>query len=77
MDQLPKTTAGLLKYYAEHSTLGQGFAVDALTQKAVKVLASKDEVRKQLKDSFINPEAWIQAAEDWMNLWNKFSDEAR
>ena len=39
--------------------------ITALDNYTSEVKANKEQVREQLKDSFIHPEAWIDAAESW------------
>ena len=39
--------------------------ITALDDYTSKVKASKEQVREQMKDSIIHPEAWIDAAESW------------
>ena len=56
------------EYMEFGSPLKQGFVIEALTRYAKQVTSNPDAVRKGMKDAFINAEAWIQCAEEWMKI---------
>lgn len=39
-----------------------GFVIDSLVQRAENVINNAEEVRERMKNHFISPEAWIEAA---------------
>ena len=45
--------------------INECLVITAIDRYASKVKASKEQVREQMKDSFIHPEAWSDAAESW------------
>ncbi len=48
------------------SPMNQLFLFDALTKFSKMVVEQKDELRKEMRSGFIDPEAWIQSAEDFL-----------
>ena len=50
--------------YIQHP-INECLVITAIDRYASKVKASKEQVREQMKDSIIHPEAWIDAAENW------------
>jgi hypothetical protein len=47
------------------SPLNQIFVMQAINQFAEKVFQQQDQLREDMKDGFVHPEAWIKCALDW------------
>lgn len=47
------------------SPLRQAFVLEALRRYSQDIQANKERVRVEARESFINPDAWIQCADDW------------
>jgi hypothetical protein len=48
--------------------LANGFIDEALRYYSTEIITKQDEVRKDMKDGFINPEAWIDLAKAWQKI---------
>jgi hypothetical protein len=53
------------------STLNQIFVMDAIGKLVSNILKDKEAVRKSMKNNFVNPDAWIQCAEDWQKQYDE------
>jgi hypothetical protein len=64
-----KTNSEKVTEYLElGSPVRQALMMDAMQKQTQQILDHKDELRQSMRYSFINPDAWIQAAEDWQKL---------
>lgn len=48
------------------SPLNQVFVIDAISKLARIVVDQQDQLRVQMQDGFVEPEAWIKCAKDWI-----------
>jgi hypothetical protein len=50
------------------SPINQMFLFDAMGKLSKSVIKHQDELRVSMKNSFVCPEAWIEAAKEWASL---------
>jgi hypothetical protein len=48
------------------SPMNQLFVFDALTKFSKMVIEQKEDLRKEMQTGFIDPDAWIKSAEDFL-----------
>ena len=58
----------LTDYMSYGSALRQAFVMEAIGRYAEEICKNQNAVREQMKNSFIAPEAWIDCANDWLNV---------
>ena len=56
------------EYMSFGSPLHQAFVLEALAHYTKEILDNEAKIRKEDKNSFINPVAWIACAYDWKNV---------
>lgn len=62
----PKNNIEIVNDYMQFgSAMNQVFLIDALNKHAERIVKNQEQVREQMKDSFIHPEAWIECAKNW------------
>lgn len=67
----PQTNVELVTQYMEFSRTGaltQCFVIEALDKWSAITLNNQDKLRVSMRDSMINPEAWIAAAAEWQEM---------
>lgn len=66
-----KTNAEIVADFMEGgSPMNQAFVMEAISLYATQVKEKAADIRANMKDSFINPDAWIACAHDWSNAQN-------
>ncbi len=65
------TNSETVNNFMDFVPLGQVFVMDALHKLAEAVLRDKENLRKTMKNSMINPDAWIYTAEEWQRLYGE------
>ena len=56
------------------SPMNQIFVMDAVCKQAKLVVENADQVRIDMKDNFIHPEAWIRAATEFQEQYKENYD---
>ena len=68
------------KYMTWGSPINQMFLIDAISKMATTIVKDPTKVRKQFHESgaesWINPDVWIQSAQDWLDC-QKIRDDDR
>ena len=66
------------KYMKWGSPMNQMFLIDAISKQAAQIVEDPEEVKKQFRESgtdwWLNPDAWIQSARDWIEC-NRIRDD--
>lgn len=57
--------------YSKHGALMQAFIMDALTKYSQHIISQEAEVREQLANSIVHPDAWIGCAKELNKYLNK------
>ena len=64
-----KTNVEIVTEFMEcGSPMNQAFAIEALSRYAKEVITNAEQIRASMKNSFIEPNAWIACAADWQNI---------
>jgi hypothetical protein len=61
----------VVEYMENGSSMNQAFAITALDRFAKQVVDNKEQVLKQMDNTFISGEAWVQSAQDWLKISDK------
>ena len=62
----PKSNVQKITEYMEHGNpLKQAFVIEACSRYADQLLKDMTATRKAMNDSFINPNAWLDCAQQW------------
>jgi hypothetical protein len=72
MDTTPKSNIDKINDYVTNgSPLRQVFLIDSLLKVSNAILAHESEMRENMKNSPINPDAWIECAKDAIKHWGE------
>ena len=62
----PKSNVQKIAEYMEYGNpLKQAFVIEACSRYANELLKDMNETRRQMRGSFINPNAWLDCAQTW------------
>ena len=56
--------------------LNQALVMEAVSRYASSVIANKEKMIEQMRDSFINGEAWVSSAKSWQDRETEFAIES-
>ena len=65
----------ITQYMNDHP-LNQALVMEAVSRYASSVVANKDDMIEQMRDSFINGEAWVSSAKSWQDRETEFAIES-
>ena len=66
-----KTNVEKVTEYMEFgSGMNQAFVMEAISRYSQQIWQNKDQVIKQMDNSFIHGEVWVQCAKDWLDTGN-------
>lgn len=67
----------MLTDYIRFTPLGEIFMIAAMSRAAEAVMDHQAELREEMKDHFINPEAWIACANRWQQAVKEQAEHNR
>lgn len=56
--------------------LNQALVMEAVSRYASSVIVNKEKMIEQMRDSFINGEAWVLSAKSWQDRETEFAIES-
>ena len=71
-----KTNIQRITQYMNDHPLNQALVMEAVSRYASSVVANKDDMIEQMRDSFINGEAWVSSAKSWQDRETEFAIES-
>lgn len=71
-----KTNIQRITQYMNDHPLNQALVMEAVSRYASSVIVNKEKMIEQMRDSFINGEAWVSSAKSWQDRETEFAIES-
>ena len=63
-----KTNHRIVKEFLSKHPVNQVFVIEAISRYATSIVENEVALRKSMENSIIHPDAWINAAKDWIEI---------